>query len=363
MKFNLKTLLLCLTLTSSLYAFADNNCQENDYITLRTLYLTTDGDNWTNNTGWLTAAEFEANPTMPAGTDMGTWYGITLNTDGCLATLILTNNNLVGSIPTEIGNLTHLTGLALSHTQLSGSIPVEIGNLTNLTTLHLSDNQLSGNIPPEIGNLNNLNNLILDTNQLSGSLPWEMSQLTNLSFLTLSGNQLSGTLPAWIENLVSLESLWLYSNQLTGNLPPELGNIPNLEILKIYDNQLSGCYDANLNTLCTQLDNSLNGGNANISNGNNFDATWGDFCATEAGVCTVGTDNTHQNIFKVYPVPAKDFVVFDVPNIAAADELILYGRQAFPQDKKLAVSHLNDGVYIYRIFYDNDLYSGKIVVE
>jgi len=31
--------------------------------------------------------------------------------------------------------------------------------------------------------------------------------------------------------------------------------------------------------------------------------------------------------------------------------------------KKLAVSHLNDGVYIYRIFYENEMYSGKIVVE
>jgi len=38
-------------------------------------------------------------------------------------------------------------------------------------------------------------------------------------------------------------------------------------------------------------------------------------------------------------------------------------RQAFPQDKKLTVSHLNDGVYIYRIFYEEEVYSGKIVVE
>ncbi len=85
---------------------------------------------------------------------------------------------------------------------------------------------------------------------------------------------------------------------------------------------------------------------------------------------TTDIDNTHQSTFTVYPIPAKNVVIFNVPNIAAADEIILYditgkqiSRQAFPQDKQLAVSHLNDGVYIYRIFYEDEVYSGKIVVE
>jgi len=72
----------------------------------------------------------------------------------------------------------------------------------------------------------------------------------------------------------------------------------------------------------------------------------------------------------VYPIPAKEVIIFDVPNIAAADDIILYdimgkqiSRQAFPQDKRLVVSHLNDGVYIYRIFYEEEVYSGKIVLE
>ena len=85
---------------------------------------------------------------------------------------------------------------------------------------------------------------------------------------------------------------------------------------------------------------------------------------------TFTIDNTHQSTFTVYPVPSNDVIIFDVPNIAEADELILYDltgraihRQAFPQDKRLVVSHLNEGVYIYRIFYEEEVYSGKIVVE
>ena len=51
--------------------------------------------------------------------------------------------------------------LNLSHNQLTGSIPPEIGNLTNLTYLNLESNQLTGSIPSEIGNLTNLTELKL----------------------------------------------------------------------------------------------------------------------------------------------------------------------------------------------------------
>ena len=73
--------------------------------------------------------------------------------------LNLGGNELTGSIPSEIGNLTNLTYLNLTTNQLTGSIPSEIGNLTNLTSLNLSNNQLIGSILPEIGNLTNLEEL------------------------------------------------------------------------------------------------------------------------------------------------------------------------------------------------------------
>ena len=107
----------------------------------------------------------------------GQYYNIKTTTS-----LILSYNELTGSIPPEIGNLTHLTHLQLNNNELSGEIPVEIGNLTKLTGLDLGDNQLTGEIPIEIGNLTNLEFLRLRENQLSGLIPNIICDLTNLQW-------------------------------------------------------------------------------------------------------------------------------------------------------------------------------------
>jgi len=142
--------------------------QSTDRDALIALYNSTDGDNWTNKTNWLLD-------------NVCTWYGVTCEGNR-VKTLILSANQLSGTIPPEIGNLTNLQELTLSRNQLSGPIPPEIGNLTNLTKLDLSSNQLSGAIPPEMGNLDNLQTLVLLNNQLSGPIPPEMGNLGNPRF-------------------------------------------------------------------------------------------------------------------------------------------------------------------------------------
>ncbi len=117
----------------------------------------------------------------------GEYYSIENTTE-----LNLSDNELTGSIPPEIGNLTNLTGLILYDNQLTGEIPSEIGNLTNLTNLNLYYNQLTGSIPPEIGNLTNLTNLNLSGNQLSGIIPDEICNQGDSS-PNLSFNQLCPT--------------------------------------------------------------------------------------------------------------------------------------------------------------------------
>ena len=85
--------------------------------------------------------------------------------------MYLYGNQLSGSIPAQLGDLTNLESLYLYGNQLSGSIPIQLGNLTNLTRLYLYGNRLSGSIPAQLGNLTNLGYLYLHNNQLSGCIP------------------------------------------------------------------------------------------------------------------------------------------------------------------------------------------------
>jgi len=115
-------------------------CEEQDYMALRALYLNTGGNNWTDNTGWLDSLQFMNNPTMPAGTNVDTWYGVTTDAGGCVTCL-------------DLDGLDNCSPNSPSGNNLSGTIPAELGNLSNLTYLNLSHNNLSGSIPPELGNL------------------------------------------------------------------------------------------------------------------------------------------------------------------------------------------------------------------
>jgi hypothetical protein len=232
---------LILSLSHGMNQTVSAQVTEQDSLAIVALYDSTEGVNWTNNNNWLT------------GQPVSTWHGITVS-NGRIAGIDLWANNLVGSIPPEIGNLTNLTDLKLLGNQLSGAIPTEIGNLTNLTDLSLLDNQLSGAIPTEIGNLTNLTNLYLFDNQLSGAIPTEIGNLTNLEWLGLGTNQLSGAIPTEIGNLANLIILHLTSNQLSGAIPTEIGNLTNLTDLYLLGNQLSGAIPTEISNL-TNLTN------------------------------------------------------------------------------------------------------------
>ena len=139
------------------------------------LYHSTDGPNWKNNTGW------HANNT-PCN-----WYGVSCS-GGYVTSIYLHYNQVSGTIPESLGNLSNLTRLNLSYGQLTGSIPESLGNLNNLQNLQLYNNQLSGSLPESLGNLSNLQNFHLGNNQLSNPIPESLGNLNNLQSLHLGGN-------------------------------------------------------------------------------------------------------------------------------------------------------------------------------
>ena len=176
------------------------------------------------------------------------WKGVEL-ANGRVVELRMSSEGIVGTIPSELGNLSNLQGLSLNDNQLTGGIPEELGSLANLQQLSLWGNRLTGGIPKELGNLSNLQGLDLAFNQLTGTIPKELGSLSNLQGLQLHGNRLTGEIPKELGNLSNLRYLWLHVNQLTGVIPKELGNLAQLEILLLQGNQLTGVIPTELGNL------------------------------------------------------------------------------------------------------------------
>ena len=82
---------------------------------LRTFYEATDGPNWVNSDGWLTDAPLDQ------------WYGVSIDEFGRVVGLRISKvggtgngvcgvrHGLQGTIPPELGGLTHLSDLRLNN--------------------------------------------------------------------------------------------------------------------------------------------------------------------------------------------------------------------------------------------------------
>ena len=98
-----------------------------------------------------------------------TWDRIKVDLAGRVTEINLKSNNLQGTLPAELGNLTELKKLELNRdfqyleevNNLNGAIPSTLQNLKKLEVLNLSNSGLTGSIPSEIGEMTALKELIL----------------------------------------------------------------------------------------------------------------------------------------------------------------------------------------------------------
>ena len=201
------------------------------------LYHATNGPDWNKNDNWLSDAP------------LGEWHGVTTDDYDRVVELNLSQNQLSGTLPPEIGQLTTLVNLDVYGNQLQGEIPPEIGKLDNLTHLALWANQFRGSIPAEMGDMASLEWAALGINELTGPIPAELGNLTTATHLDFTLNQLSGEIPSELGNLTNLVWLAFWSNRLTGPIPPELGNLTNLERLDLDTNRLTGAIPPELGNL------------------------------------------------------------------------------------------------------------------
>lgn len=215
-----------------------------------------------------------------------TWSGALICDEDMVTGIDLTNNNLLGRLPPEVGLLSGLSSLVLDNNELAGplpsilppslqrldiwnndltgSIPTLYGTMKGLESLRVGKNALTGTIPAELGSLTMLTALSLESNRLTGSIPdlWNLTRMRDFQIgqQTLTGtlsplvgrwtnatvfhvnklNGITGTIPTELGLLTKLQSLKLSQNHLRGTLPSELGNLNQVSLLAISRNGISG---------------------------------------------------------------------------------------------------------------------------
>ncbi|KAK1377938.1 hypothetical protein POM88_024682 [Heracleum sosnowskyi] len=158
-----------------------------------------------------------------------------------LTMISLADNQISGSIPSEICKFTNLIFLSLAGNKFTGIIPSEIVKLSKLQRVVLSNNRLAGNIPASIGNLSMLDEIYLENNELSGTIPLSFGRCPMLVLLDLSQNNLTGTIPDKLFDFSPFSvKLNLSRNHLVGSLPPHIGALETIVELDVSENELSG---------------------------------------------------------------------------------------------------------------------------
>ncbi|KAK4571389.1 hypothetical protein RGQ29_029987 [Quercus rubra] len=176
------------------------------------------------------------------------------NLSGCakdsLEVLDLSKNHITRLLP-NFSIFPSLKNLNLSENELNGTLPKSIGNLSNLELLNLSSTSLSLKfsldwVPPF-----QLDRIYLTSCNLGPTFPNWIQTQRKVSFLEISDANISDTIPAeWLEDLPStLMDLNISSNQIHGQLPNRvlLPLFPtNLTFLNLSKNRYLG----SISSLC-----------------------------------------------------------------------------------------------------------------
>ncbi|KAM6552388.1 hypothetical protein CsatB_002196 [Cannabis sativa] len=177
-----------------------------------------------------------------------------------IQTIAFTGQDLDGELPKSIWKLPDLKEVKLDRNFLSGSIPREWAS-TKLERLVISVNNLSGTIPSFLSNMTTLKRLSMESNMFSGTIPTELGKLVNLEYLNLNANNLTGQFPLALTNLTNLKELRISSNNFSGKMP-EFNNWKQLQKLEMEASGFNSSIPSslsNLNSLTELRISDLNG--------------------------------------------------------------------------------------------------------
>lgn len=178
-----------------------------------------------------------------------------------LVTLVLGDNQFTGPIPDSLSNASNLATIDIPLNNFSGRVPASFGRLQNLKWLNLLQNFLGSGTTDglsflaDLANCSNLEMLDLQYNQFKGELPVSVGNLsTQLKQLLMSGNRIRGSIPEVITNLFSLNRLYMDANMLTGNIPMSIGRLSNLHYLNLGQNKLTGHIPSTIGNITGLID-------------------------------------------------------------------------------------------------------------
>lgn len=176
-----------------------------EYESLTSFYWSLNGPNWKNNTNWL---DDEVQYCY--------WFGINCNGTEHVIELFLPNNNLTGTLPSNLSQLLWLQNLSLGSNAITGGLSA-IEGLVSIMNFDFSHNLISDTLP-SFDRLCELQMFDFYSNRLYGTIPDSIGNSTNLWYLNLGNNLITGTLPDSMKN-VKLVNLFLQNNiGLGGNI-------------------------------------------------------------------------------------------------------------------------------------------------
>ncbi|KAB5538020.1 hypothetical protein DKX38_015553 [Salix brachista] len=273
------------------------------------------------------------------------------------------NQNLQGTLPPELKNLTRLIKFEVMDNQLTGALP-SLSGLSYLQVLFLHNNSLSS-IPPDFfAGMTSLNSVYLDYNPFeSWEIPESLKDARNLREFSANGanvigkipeffnssvfpdmeslhlafNYLEGGLPLsfsgstiqslWLngqksnsrlngtisilQNMTSLNEIWLQGNHFTGPLPDFSGMV-SLKVLNLRDNSLTGIVPPSLLSVSTLsvvnfTNNKLQGPMPSFAKTVSVDMISGtnNFCLDNPGVACDATVDVLLSVAKKFGYPAS----------------------------------------------------------
>eukprot|EP01032_Pedospumella_encystans_P015660 gene15660-17898_t len=168
--------------------------------------------------------------------------------------LQLETNLLSGPVPASISQMVYLLVLILSENRLSGSLePVFNASVqVELATVVLNNNQLTGTIPEELFRLEKLNSFTGVSNCFRGKFPANMCNATTLNSLALDG--LSSASNCRNTLFPGLSSSYIVTSSISSTVPECLFSMPILTTLHLSGNGLTGSLpDVRINPLLIDL--------------------------------------------------------------------------------------------------------------